>query len=82
MGDQLDELLDAVPLLGRLDEDVAPQLVRGNDRRYLDVRCLGLDRLEDVIGYRPLLLGGGLDRKDAVDEDLGSQTGHDVECAR
>ena len=56
MSDKLDELLDAVPLLRRFDEDVAPQLVRGNDGRHLDVRCFGLDRLEDIIGYRPLLL--------------------------
>lgn len=71
MGDQLDQLLDTVPLLGRFDEHIALELVRNDDSRYLDVCCLGLYRLEDVIGYRPLLLRGGLDRKDAVLEDLG-----------
>jgi len=55
MGDQLDELLDAVPLLWRLNEYIAPQLVGGNDGRHPDIRCPG----------------GGLDRKDTVDKDLG-----------
>ena len=75
------ELLNPVQLLRGFDEDISLQFVGNNDSGDFDIGRLGLNRLEDIVGNRPFLLGCCFYRKDTVDEDLGA--GRDLgRCGR
>ena len=56
MGNFFHQLLDPVQLFRGFYEDIALQFVGDDDRGDLDVGCLGLYRLEDIVGNGPLLL--------------------------